>query len=103
MAAPSASPLFLREAEIRRGVELLFFGYSNLYRGIACRGHEHSPLFPKTSSQNGFVIVVDSSMCMSMALRPVPSSFLGSSLFPSPQAIILLYSAHNHNLSARTL
>lgn len=29
-----ASALFLREAEIRRGVELLYFGYSNLYRGI---------------------------------------------------------------------
>ncbi|MFW2831236.1 MarR family winged helix-turn-helix transcriptional regulator [Sphingomonas sp. ID0503] len=41
MAAPTpietrraASPLFLREAEIRRGVELLYFGYSHLYRGI---------------------------------------------------------------------
>ena len=33
MAVPSASPLFLREAEIRRGAELLFFGYSHLYRG----------------------------------------------------------------------
>jgi DNA-binding MarR family transcriptional regulator len=32
MAVPSASPLFLREAEIRRGAELLYFGYSNLYR-----------------------------------------------------------------------
>jgi DNA-binding MarR family transcriptional regulator len=34
MAAPQspASPLFLREAEIRRGVELLFFGYGNLLR-----------------------------------------------------------------------
>jgi DNA-binding MarR family transcriptional regulator len=29
MAVPSASPLFLREAEIRRGVELLYFGYAN--------------------------------------------------------------------------
>jgi len=29
MAVPSASPLFLREAEIRRGIELLYFGYSN--------------------------------------------------------------------------
>lgn len=29
-----ASPLFLREPEIRRGVELLYFGYSHLYRGI---------------------------------------------------------------------
>jgi len=29
-----ASPLFLREAEIRRGVELLYFGYSHLTRTI---------------------------------------------------------------------
>lgn len=29
-----ASALFLREAEIRRGVELLYFGNSHLYRGI---------------------------------------------------------------------
>lgn len=29
MVVPSASPLFLREAEIRRGVELLYFGYTN--------------------------------------------------------------------------
>ncbi len=28
-----ASPLFLREAEIRRGVELLYFGYTNMLRG----------------------------------------------------------------------
>jgi DNA-binding MarR family transcriptional regulator len=36
MAAPtpSASPLFLRETEIRRGVELLYFGYSHLTRSI---------------------------------------------------------------------
>ena len=41
MAAPKspdsfrgASPLFLREPEIRRGVELLSFGYSHLLRGI---------------------------------------------------------------------
>ena len=34
MAVQSASPLFLREAEIRKGVELLYFGYANLYRGI---------------------------------------------------------------------
>lgn len=34
MAVPSASPLFLREAEVRLGVELLYFGYSHLYRGI---------------------------------------------------------------------
>lgn len=32
MAVPSASPLFLRETEIRRGAELLFFGYAHLYR-----------------------------------------------------------------------
>lgn len=30
----SASPLFLREPELRRGIELLYFGYSHLYRGI---------------------------------------------------------------------
>ncbi len=29
MAVPSASPLFLREPEIRRGAELLYFGYTN--------------------------------------------------------------------------
>lgn len=36
MAVPSspASPLFLREDEIRRGVELLYFGYSHLTRSI---------------------------------------------------------------------
>lgn len=36
MAVPpsSASPLFLREAEIRRGVELLYFGYSHMTRTI---------------------------------------------------------------------
>jgi DNA-binding MarR family transcriptional regulator len=32
-AAPRASPLFLRESEIRRGLELLFFGYSSLLIG----------------------------------------------------------------------
>ena len=32
-SAASASPLFLREAEIRRGIELLYFGYSNMVRG----------------------------------------------------------------------
>jgi DNA-binding MarR family transcriptional regulator len=32
--APSrASPLFLREPEIRRGIELLYFGYTNMIRG----------------------------------------------------------------------
>lgn len=30
----AASPLFLRESEIRRGVELLFFGYSHLIRSL---------------------------------------------------------------------
>ena len=34
VSPPGASALFLREAEIRRGVELLYFGYSHLYRGI---------------------------------------------------------------------
>jgi DNA-binding MarR family transcriptional regulator len=35
MAAPiPASPLFLREPEIRRGVELLYFGYSHMLRSI---------------------------------------------------------------------
>ncbi len=29
-----ASPLFLREDEIRRGIELLYFGYSHLIRSI---------------------------------------------------------------------
>ena len=31
---PTASPLFLREHEVRRGVELLFFGYTRLTRSI---------------------------------------------------------------------
>lgn len=30
----AASPLFLREHEVRRGVELLFFGYTRLTRSI---------------------------------------------------------------------
>ncbi|MBU3079467.1 MarR family winged helix-turn-helix transcriptional regulator [Sphingomonas quercus] len=34
MAVLTSSPLFLREPEIRRGVELLYFGYSNLIRSI---------------------------------------------------------------------
>jgi DNA-binding MarR family transcriptional regulator len=37
MAVPNpsaASPLFLREPEIRRGVELLYFGYSHMTRAI---------------------------------------------------------------------
>ena len=34
MLSPAASPLYLREAEIRRGVELLYFGYSHLTRAI---------------------------------------------------------------------
>lgn len=33
-AGPAASPLFLREHEVRRGVELLFFGYTRLTRSI---------------------------------------------------------------------
>lgn len=31
---PAASPLFLREGEIRRGVELLYFGYGHLTRSV---------------------------------------------------------------------
>lgn len=31
-AFSSPSPLFLREAEVRRGIELLYFGYSNLIK-----------------------------------------------------------------------
>jgi DNA-binding MarR family transcriptional regulator len=33
IAPPRASPLFLREAEIRRGIELLYFGYGSMIRG----------------------------------------------------------------------
>jgi DNA-binding MarR family transcriptional regulator len=33
LAAGAASPLFLREAEVRRGVELLYFGYAAMIRG----------------------------------------------------------------------
>lgn len=33
-APPSASPLFLREPELRRGMELLYFGNSHLTRAI---------------------------------------------------------------------
>jgi DNA-binding MarR family transcriptional regulator len=33
-ASPAASPLFLREGEVRRGVELLYFGYTRLTRSI---------------------------------------------------------------------
>ncbi|RDV06466.1 MarR family transcriptional regulator [Sphingorhabdus pulchriflava] len=32
--SPPASPLFLREEEVRRGVELLYFGYTRLTRAI---------------------------------------------------------------------
>ncbi len=32
--SPTASPLFLREDEVRRGVELLYFGYTRLTRSI---------------------------------------------------------------------
>lgn len=32
-ANPLPSPLFLREAEVRRGIELLYFGYANLIKG----------------------------------------------------------------------
>ena len=33
LASP-ASPLFLREPELRRGMELLYFGYSNYVRSV---------------------------------------------------------------------
>ena len=33
-APPTASPLFLREPELRRGIELLYFGNSHLTRAI---------------------------------------------------------------------
>jgi DNA-binding MarR family transcriptional regulator len=33
-SSPAASPLFLREDEVRRGVELLYFGYTRLTRSI---------------------------------------------------------------------
>lgn len=36
-----ASPLFLREAEIRRGIELLFFGYTSMIRGADLALVEH--------------------------------------------------------------
>ncbi len=42
MVVSSASPLFLREEEIRRGIELLHFGYGHLIRAadepLAARG-----------------------------------------------------------------
>lgn len=34
MMSPPASPLFLREDEVRRGVELLYFGYTRLTRSV---------------------------------------------------------------------
>ena len=34
---PVASPQFLREAEIRRGIELLYFGYGNMIKGADAR------------------------------------------------------------------
>lgn len=34
---PLASPQFLREAEIRRGIELLYFGYGNMIKGADAR------------------------------------------------------------------
>lgn len=33
LATSRASPLFLREPEIRRGIELLYFGYASMIRG----------------------------------------------------------------------
>ena len=40
-SAQRASPLFLREAEIRRGIELLYFGYANLTRAADALLAEH--------------------------------------------------------------
>ncbi len=37
MVSPPASPLFLTEAEIRRGIELLHFGHAHLMRAIDAR------------------------------------------------------------------
>lgn len=34
---PAASALFLREAEVRRGIEYLFFGHASLWRAIDMR------------------------------------------------------------------
>ena len=31
---PAASPLFLRDPELRRGMELLYFGHSHLTRSV---------------------------------------------------------------------
>ena len=36
-ASPTASPLFLREAEVRRGIELMYFGYTSLTRAADAR------------------------------------------------------------------
>lgn len=38
---PAASALFLREAEVRRGIEYLFFGHGALWRTIDARLAEH--------------------------------------------------------------
>ncbi len=40
-SSASASALFLREGEVRRGVELLYFGYTRLTRSIDERLAEH--------------------------------------------------------------
>lgn len=39
---PAASALFLREAEVRRGIEYLFFGHGALWRAIDARLAEHA-------------------------------------------------------------
>jgi DNA-binding MarR family transcriptional regulator len=43
MAVPQspASPLFLREAEIRRGIELMHFGHGRLFDALDARLEEH--------------------------------------------------------------
>ncbi|MGB3722663.1 MAG: MarR family transcriptional regulator [Pacificimonas sp.] len=38
---PAASPLFLRETEVRRGIELVYFGYSDLIRGADAHLDKH--------------------------------------------------------------
>ncbi|MFC3713496.1 MarR family transcriptional regulator [Sphingoaurantiacus capsulatus] len=37
---PAASPQFLREAEVRRGIELLYFGYGSMIKGADARLEE---------------------------------------------------------------
>ena len=41
-ATSRASPLFLREPEIRRGIELLYFGYASMIRGADAILEQHA-------------------------------------------------------------